>query len=130
RDRAALERILATLDEAPAVLVNNAGIDFVPQPGVAEDDEVVRRTLDVNVVGVFNATEVFGRAMCEARRGSIVNIGSLYAAVAPDPSFYDHFDPPFTKPSAYGASKAAVVSLTRYFARLWGPFGVRVNALS
>jgi NAD(P)-dependent dehydrogenase (short-subunit alcohol dehydrogenase family) len=34
------------------------------------------------------------------------------------------------KPSAYGASKAAVVNLTRYFARLWGPYGVRVNALS
>ncbi len=39
-------------------------------------------------------------------------------------------DPPFLKPPAYGASKAAVVSLTRYFARLWGPQGVRVNTLS
>jgi NAD(P)-dependent dehydrogenase (short-subunit alcohol dehydrogenase family) len=34
------------------------------------------------------------------------------------------------KPAAYGASKSAVVNLTRYFARLWGPYGVRVNALS
>jgi NAD(P)-dependent dehydrogenase (short-subunit alcohol dehydrogenase family) len=68
--------------------------------------------------------------MCEARPGSIVNIGSLYASVAPDPSFYDHLVPPFVKPPAYGASKAAVVSLTRYFARLRGPYGVRVNALS
>jgi NAD(P)-dependent dehydrogenase (short-subunit alcohol dehydrogenase family) len=130
RDRASLERVLATLAEPPAVLVNNAGIDFVPQPGLQEDDEMFRQTVDVNVVGLFNATEIFGRPMCEAGRGSIVNIGSLYAAVAPDPSFYDHFDPPFTKPSAYGASKAAVVNLTRYFARLWGPHGVRVNALS
>jgi NAD(P)-dependent dehydrogenase (short-subunit alcohol dehydrogenase family) len=45
---------------------------------------------------------------------------------------YDHMqlDPPFLKPAAYGASKAGVVNLTRYFARLWGPAGVRVNALS
>jgi NAD(P)-dependent dehydrogenase (short-subunit alcohol dehydrogenase family) len=84
----------------------------------------------VNVTGLYNATEVFGRAMCEAGGGSIVNIGSLYASVAPIPAFYDHIEPPFTKPAAYGASKAAVVNLTRYFARLWGPRGVRVNALS
>src|SRR6185369_9447753 len=78
----------------------------------------------------YNATEVFGGAMCEAGGGSIVNIGSLYASMAPIPSLYEHIEPPFTKPAAYGASKAAVVNLTRYFARLWGPHGVRVNALS
>jgi len=52
--------------------------------------------------------------------------------VAPDPRLYDHLpgDPPFLKPPAYGASKAGVLSLTRYFARLWGPYGVRVNVLS
>jgi NAD(P)-dependent dehydrogenase (short-subunit alcohol dehydrogenase family) len=111
----------------PSVLVNNAGVD-VP-PGAA-DDSGFSTTLEVNVAGVFNATQVFGPAMCEAGRGSIVNIGSLYASVAPVPAFYDHLDPPFTKPASYGASKAAVVNLTRYFARLWGPYGVRVNALS
>ena len=68
--------------------------------------------------------------MCQAGRGSIVNIGSLYASIAPIPALYDHIEPPFTKPAAYGASKAAVVNLTRYFARLWGPRGVRVNTLS
>ena len=129
-DRASLERVLSDVlrdHGALDVLVNNAGIDVPPG---ASDDASFRETLDVNVAGVFNATEVFGRAMCEAGRGSIVNIGSLYASVAPVPSFYDHIDPPFTKPAAYGASKAAVVNLTRYFARLWGPRGVRVNALS
>jgi NAD(P)-dependent dehydrogenase (short-subunit alcohol dehydrogenase family) len=61
-----------------------------------------------------------------------VNIGSLYATIAPDPGLYDHLelDPPFLKPPAYGASKAGVINLTRYLARLWGPKGVRVNALS
>jgi NAD(P)-dependent dehydrogenase (short-subunit alcohol dehydrogenase family) len=128
------------LDEygVPSVLVNNAGIDQPPGAGdrtyriedVPLDD--FRRTLDVNLAGVFNATQVFGAPMRDAGRGSIVNIGSLYASIAPDPGFYDHVeaDPPFLKPAAYGASKAGVVSLTRYFARLWGPNGVRVNALS
>jgi NAD(P)-dependent dehydrogenase (short-subunit alcohol dehydrogenase family) len=124
-DRASLERVLAEVG-TPSVLVNNAGIDA--PPGGAEGE--FARTLEVNVTGLYNATEVFGQAMCEAGRGSIVNIGSLYASVAPIQCLYDHIDPPFTKPAAYGASKAAVVNLTRYFARLWGPYGVRVNVLS
>jgi NAD(P)-dependent dehydrogenase (short-subunit alcohol dehydrogenase family) len=110
----------------PSILVNNAGIDA--PPGGDEGD--FSRTLEVNVTGLYNATQVFGEAMCAAGGGSIVNVGSLYASVAPIPAFYDHIEPPFTKPAAYGASKAAVVNLTRYFARLWGPYGVRVNALS
>lgn len=136
-DRSALDAI-AERHGPPAVLVNNAGIDQPPDAAastfriedVPADD--FRRTLDVNVVGTFTATQAFGRLMADAGRGSIVNIGSLYASVAPDPALYDHIDadPPFLKPPAYGASKAAVVNLTLYFARLWGPRGVRVNALS
>jgi NAD(P)-dependent dehydrogenase (short-subunit alcohol dehydrogenase family) len=124
-DRASLERVLVEVG-APSVLVNNAGIDAPP----GSDDGDFARMLEVNVTGLYNSTQVFGQAMCEAGRGSIVNIGSLYASIAPIPSLYDHIEPPFTKPAAYGASKAAVVNLTRHFARLWGPYGVRVNALS
>jgi len=129
-DRGSLERLLSEVAAehgTPTVLVNNAGIDVPPG---ASDDAGFLETLNVNVAGVFNATQVFGPAMCEAGRGSIVNIGSLYASIAPIPALYDHLDPPFTKPAAYGASKAAVVNLTRYFARLWGPYGVRVNTIS
>ena len=140
-DRAALERVRErVLDDfgTPTVLVNNAGIDQPPEATASsyriEDVPLdgFRETLDVNLVGTFSATQVFGAPMCAAGRGSIVNIGSLYATIAPEPSFYDHLglDPPFLKPAAYGASKAGVLSLTRYFARLWGPVGVRVNALS
>ena len=124
-DRAALERVLSDVG-TPAILVNNAGIDAPP----GGDEGEFARTLDVNVTGVYNATRVFGEAMCRGGGGSIVNIGSLYASLAPIPALYDHIEPAFTKPAAYGASKAAVVNLTRYFARLWGPHGVRVNALS
>lgn len=136
-----LERIRERIQErlgTPTILVNNAGIDQPPSAAVTtyrvEDisPEAFRETLDVNLVGTFNAIAVFGPPMAAEGRGAIVNIGSLYASVAPDPSFYDHLpvDPPFLKPPAYGASKAGVIQLTRYFARLWGPQGVRVNALS
>jgi NAD(P)-dependent dehydrogenase (short-subunit alcohol dehydrogenase family) len=113
------------------VLVNNAGIDQPPDPaaGGGETIERFRQTVDVNLAGTFNAIQSFGPAMVEAGGGSIVNLGSLYATVAPEPRFYDHL-PGFVKPAAYAASKAGVLQLTRYFARLWGPHGVRVNALS
>ena len=133
-DRTALEgalRNIAARHGPPSVLVNNAGVDQPPDPDAAgeESAEDFTRTLEVNLAGVFNATTVFGAAMVDAGGGSIVNIGSLYASVAPEPRFYDHL-PGFVKPAAYGASKAGVVQLTRYFARRWGPHGVRVNALS
>ena len=130
-DRAALERLRDRLERKPTILVNNAGIDQPPDAGAAAvlDHGEFLRVLDVNLAGTFNATLVFGEAMLEAGRGSIVNIGSLYASIAPEPAFYDHIEG-FLKPPAYGASKAGVVQLTKYFARLWGPRGVRVNALS
>jgi len=140
-DRGALDvaRSRIEAEHGPAwILVNNAGIDQPPDAaaGTSAIEDVplddFRRTLDVNLAGAFNALQVFGAGMRDAGRGAIVNIGSIYATVAAEPRFYDHLglDPPFLKPAAYGASKAGLINLTRYFARLWGPHGVRVNALS
>jgi NAD(P)-dependent dehydrogenase (short-subunit alcohol dehydrogenase family) len=140
RDRASLDaaRDRCVKDAGiPSVLVNNAGIDQPPGPAKTwriEDIpiEVFRGTVDVNLVGAFQAAQVFGPGMVKAGQGSIINIGSLYASVSPDARFYDHLptDPPFLKPPAYGASKAGLVNLTRYLATHWAPHGVRVNALS
>lgn len=139
-DRGSLDAALRAVQAAfgaPTILVNNAGIDAPPAPGAAYPLEripadVWRKVLDVNLIGAFQAAQVFGGAMVAAGRGAIVNIGSLYASVSPDRRFYDHIpqDPPFLKPPAYGASKAALVNLTRYLATHWAGSGVRVNALS
>lgn len=134
---AARDRVVREIG-APAVLVNNAGIDAPPAAaggGHRLEDipfEVNRRIFEVNTLGLFQVVQLFGAPMVAARRGSIVNIGSLYASVSPDARFYDHIrtDPPFLKPPAYGASKAAVVNLTKYLATAFGPYNVRVNTLS
>ena len=141
RERQALEAASQQCLDAfgvPSVLVNNAGIDQPPgQPDKTcclEEIpfELNREVFEVNALGLFLVTQIFGGQMVKAGRGSIINIGSLYASVAPDSRFYDHIEcnPPFLKPPAYGASKAAVVNLTRYLATLWASCGVRVNALS
>ena len=140
RDREALVSARSRCETevgAVDVLVNNAGIDQPPGPATTYlldeiPPEVFSQVLEVNVTGAFLAGQVFGAGMAERGRGSIINIGSLYASVSPDARFYDHLpaDPPFLKPPAYGASKAALVNLTRYLATHWGPRGVRVNALS
>ena len=126
-DPAALEALRDRLGQRPTILVNNAGIDQPPDADPRDIDFL--KVLEVNLAGAYNTTVAFSEAMLEAGRGAIVNIGSLYASIAPIPALYDHL-PGFVKPPAYGASKAGLVQLTRYFARLWGPRGVRVNALS
>jgi NAD(P)-dependent dehydrogenase (short-subunit alcohol dehydrogenase family) len=122
----------------PSVLVNNAGVDQPPDAGGNRSaiDELpidqFRSMVEVNLLGTFQVTQVFGGGMAARGRGSIVNIGSLYASVSPDQRFYDHLPgaPAFLKSPAYGASKAAVVNMTKYFSTLWGARGVRVNTLS
>ena len=140
-DREAVETVSQKCRDAfgvASILVNNAGIDQPPdQPdkGCCLEEipfEINRQVFEVNALGLFLVSQVFGGQMVKTGRGSIINIGSLYASVAPDSRFYDHIecDPPFLKPPAYGASKAAVVNMTRYLATLWASCGVRVNALS
>ena len=139
--RQSIESAAATVEARigqPTILVNNAGVDQAPDSGGNRsriDDlpiEQFRRMLDVNLMGTFQVTQVFGSQMAARGRGSIINIGSLYASVSPDQRFYDHLpgDLPFLKSPAYGASKAAVVNMTKYFSTLWGARGVRVNTLS
>lgn len=122
----------------PDILVNNAGIDQPPSADGGSwrfgdiPDELSATVLDVNAHGTLRVCQVFGSEMARRGHGSVINIGSLYASMAPDPRLYAHVpvDPPFLKLPAYGMSKAGVAALSRYLAVLWGPAGLRVNTLS
>ena len=98
------------------ILVNNAGIFPTTGPMLDADDDFVSRLLDVNVRSTFSVAREAARHMLEG--GSIVNLASI-AALGGGANI-----------SAYAASKAAVVSLTRAFARELGPRGIRVNAVA
>lgn len=134
---AAAQRVRQQMGEA-SILVNNAGVDQPPDSAGARYHlhelpiDQFRRMIEVNLLGTFQVTQVFGAAMADRGDGSIINIGSLYASVSPDPHFYEHLagNAPFIKSPAYGASKAGVVNLSRFFATHWAGRGVRVNTLS
>lgn len=98
------------------VLVNNAGvIEIVP---LAHADAAhVSRTFDTNVLGVIEVTRL-ALPLLTASRGAIVNITSTQS------------DQPIAQTSVYAASKAAVLALTRAWAKELGPLGIRVNAVS
>jgi NAD(P)-dependent dehydrogenase (short-subunit alcohol dehydrogenase family) len=101
------------------VLVNNAGVGL-HKAALDLTPAEVRHILDVNIDGVWNCSQAFGRGMVERRSGSIVNIGSISGVIVNRPQWQP----------AYNASKAAVHQLTKSLAAEWGPYGVRVNALA
>jgi NAD(P)-dependent dehydrogenase (short-subunit alcohol dehydrogenase family) len=101
------------------VLVNNAGT-CIHRPALEVTAAEWRAVFDVNVDGLWNCCQAFGRHMVAAGRGSIVNIGSMSGLVVNRPQWQP----------AYNASKAAVHQLTRSLAAEWAPAGVRVNALA
>jgi len=119
-DRASLENLLAETVKAFGkvdILINCAGrIKRTPTLDLPEEDW--NGILDTNLTGTLRACQVFGQPMLEAGYGRIVNI----ASVSPEAAFLEV--------SAYTASKAGVVGLTRSLAIEWGARGVCVNAIA
>jgi NAD(P)-dependent dehydrogenase (short-subunit alcohol dehydrogenase family) len=134
------DRILALAGRID-VLVNNAAINdrFEDTAHAARQSrfenypvEMFRRVLDVNVTGVFLASQILGAEMARRRAGSIVNVASTYGLVGPDQRIYRRPDgtQAFWKSAAYPASKGAVLAFTRFLATTWAEDGVRVNSIS
>lgn len=99
------------------VLVNNAGGSSYMGPFTDLRFKGWEKTMRLNVDSIVHLSQPVGRHMLERGSGSVINVASV-AGLTATPSL-----------AAYGASKAAVISLTKTLALEWGPQGVRVNAL-
>lgn len=120
-DAASIQAMIAQTREAFGrldILVNNAGTAIGPAPVLHMAEEAWRRTLEINATGPFLCIKFALPLMIEGGQGGrIVNMASI-AAEKPRPYV-----------SAYAASKAAVVALTRSLAQEVAEFGITVNAV-
>lgn len=99
------------------VIVNNAGVyAFGPSPQL--DVDAFDAMFTLNVRGAYLLTTVILPLMAQRGGGAVVNITTAAAYRG------------FAGAAAYGASKAALDLLTKAWAAEFGPFGVRVNAVS
>jgi 2-dehydro-3-deoxy-D-gluconate 5-dehydrogenase len=98
------------------ILVNNAGINIRKQPQDYSLDEW-HRVLESNLTGAFVASQAAYPHLVRAKRGKIVNIGSMMSL----------FGASFV--AAYGASKGGIVQLTRALACAWAKENIQVNAV-
>src|SRR5258708_17599714 len=118
-DSASLERLLQSVCTefgSVQILVNCAG-RTKRMPTLEFPESEWDAIFETNLKGTLHACRVFGRHMIERRYGRIINIGSLSSLVG------------LYEVAAYGASKAAVASLTKSLAIEWATSRVCVTAL-
>ena len=100
------------------ILVNNAGI-AVMAPILETGDDVWDRTLNTNLKGVFLCTQAAAKHMMQRKYGKIVNISSNSG-----------FGIACWGETAYAASKAGVIQLTKSAALELGKYGINVNCVA
>ncbi|MEB6590984.1 SDR family oxidoreductase [Pseudomonas asiatica] len=99
------------------ILVNNAATNPQFCNVLDTDPGAFQKTVDVNIRGYFFMSVEAGKLMREHGGGSIINVASING-VSPG-----HFQ------GIYSVTKAAVINMTKVFAKECAPFGIRCNAL-
>lgn len=98
------------------ILVNCAGI-FSFQPFLETSDDSFIEVMQVNLMGTFSVCQVFAKKMIKNGSGKIINIASVSAFMGA------------SQASAYSASKAGIVALTKSMAKEFAEKNVQVNVV-
>lgn len=110
------------------VLINNAVFSSGQSPEKMTDEDW-KLGIDGTLNSVFRCIREIIPYFKEKSSGKIINVSSMYGLVAPEFRIYDD-SPAFLNPPHYGAAKAGVIQLTRYYASWLGKYGVQVNAVT
>ncbi len=130
-DTASMQSAFKSIDLAEGridVLINNAFFLKGQHPFTMSDDDFATG-IDGTLNSVFRATRDAIPYLRKSTAGRIINVSSMYGIVAPDFSVYDE-NPEMWNPPHYGAAKAGVGQLTRYYASALGKEGITVNAVA
>jgi len=87
-----------------------------------------KKNIDWQLNSYFYISQQVAIQMSKQKRGSIINIASIYGVNGPDFTVYEGTS--MTMPAGYSAIKGGLVNLTRYMASYFGPHQVRVNSVS
>jgi len=112
------------------ILINNAhAARGNSQENMSDEDWTF--TFEGVVGSIHKTIRAVTSIMKQQQSGKIINITSMYAMVSPDFRIYKGENcEPFTNPPHYGAAKAAMIQLTKYYAVLLGGHNIQVNAIS
>jgi 3-oxoacyl-[acyl-carrier protein] reductase len=108
-------------------LINNAGV-AVFKPFTERSDEELDFVTNVNLKSYFYCIKNFYKKSNKSKDKSIINISSIYSLISPDPRIYGANDRKSSE--IYGATKAGVNQITRYFAVHLSDKNIRVNSIS
>ena len=111
------------------VIVNNAAASFFSNNDLLLEDEI-KKTIDVNLNGLMNIIKSYFLIHKKKKLGKckIINIGSIYGVRSPDFRVYGKNDR--KNSDIYGATKAAVIQLTKYYSVLYAKYNISLNSIS
>jgi|SRR5690554_2811518 len=112
------------------VLVNNAhSAKGSSQESMSDDDFLY--TLDGILGSIHKCVKAVLPYMKKHEEGKIINISSMYGLVSPDFRLYKgDYCEKYTNPPHYGAAKAGVIQLTKYYAVLLAKYNIQVNSVT
>ena len=119
-------------EEAELCLINNAGL-AVFSPSEDRTYEEFLKVSEVNLLGpIFGMTEFYkfhkkikNKFIVSAQ---MINIASVYGLIAPNKNIYT--DTNRSSSEIYGASKAGIIQMTKYFATRYAGEDIRVNCVA
>ncbi len=130
--RDAVDQAAATMGSLDIVIHSAAFVGTTKFPGwvVPFEQQAVAAwdaCMKVNLTAAFIMVQQAQPHLLKSGHGSVILIASIHGMVGPDMSLYEGTG--MGNPAAYGASKAALIQLARYWATLFGPT-IRTNCIS